>query len=354
MRHAICLLSLTKNKYYVKTRNKNRNIRFAKGITHERISGGENPLFPYEVPYGPFQGRWPEQCRSGSSRRADTPEGHALGETVPGERARRFEDRIRTRKETHPGEEGRAGCEGCHKEAPAECGEGLCRGGGIDRQETVQGNAEEFFISVGARFGRIRKYPKGTPSPQHYRYCKELLQKLEGLWEAGHIDLYFGDESHVCTEGYVPYGWIFPDETCVVPSLKEGRLNIFGMVDRNCRYHGFTTTESIDSDKFIEFVDLFSISIPKPTVLVVDNASVHKSKKVKACFERWNERGLFIFYLPPYSPHLNIAETVWRILKGKWISPHDYATKQGLFQRVEDILSKIGKEYFIKFCRPAA
>lgn len=180
------------------------------------------------------------------------------------------------------------------------------------------------------------------------------MHKLEELWEAGSIDLFFGDESHVCTEGYVPYGWTFPDEEYVVPSLREGRLNIFGMIDRNCNYHGFTTTESIDSDKFVEFVDKFSLSLAKPTVLVVDNASVHKSKKVRSHFEDWNSRGLHVFYLPPYSPQLNIAETVWRILKGKWVAPHDYATKQGLFQKVEEILSKIGGEYTINFCRPAA
>ncbi len=31
---------------------------------------------------------------------------------------------------------------------------------------------------------------------------------------------------------------------------KCGRLNIFGMIDRNNTYHGFTTTENINSDKF--------------------------------------------------------------------------------------------------------
>ncbi|MDR2691740.1 MAG: transposase [Dysgonamonadaceae bacterium] len=25
------------------------------------------------------------------------------------------------------------------------------------------------------------------------------------------------------------------------------------------------------------------------------------------------QRGLFLFYIPPYSPHLNISETLWRI-----------------------------------------
>ncbi|MDR1645358.1 MAG: hypothetical protein LBS05_05990 [Tannerellaceae bacterium] len=35
--------------------------------------------------------------------------------------------------------------------------------------------------------------------------------------------------------------------------------------------------------------------------------------------------------MPPYSPHLNIAETLWRILKGKWIRPPDYVSTDNLF-----------------------
>ena len=126
------------------------------------------------------------------------------------------------------------------------------------------------------------------------------------------------------------------------------------MIDRNCVYHGFITKENINSDRFIEFMENFSIGIRKETVIVLDNSTVHKSRKVKDCLQRWKERGLHIFYLPPYSPHLIIAETLWIVLKDKWIQPHHYGNKHGLFATVEDILSRIGKQYTINLCRPAA
>ena len=75
---------------------------------------------------------------------------------------------------------------------------------------------------------------------------------------------------------------------------------------------------------------------------------------VKGCLQRWKERGLHIVYLPPYSPHLNIAETLWQVLKGKWIQPHLYGDKHGLFATVEGILSCVGKQYTINVCRPVA
>lgn len=215
-------------------------------------------------------------------------------------------------------------------------------------------HVQGFFISLGARFGRIRKTPKRTPSPQEYAYKKEVLQEIERQWESGLIDLYYGDESHVCTQGDVPYAWKFKDEDYCVPVYKCGRLNIFGMIDRNCVYHGFITKENINSDRFIEFMENFSIGIRKETVVVLNNSTVHKSRKVKGCLQRWKERGLHIFYLPPYSPHLNLAETLWLVFKGKWIQPHLYGDKHGLFATVEDILFGVGKQYTINFCRPAA
>lgn len=77
-------------------------------------------------------------------------------------------------------------------------------------------------------------------------------------------------------------------------------LNIFGMIDRNCVHHVFITEENINSDRFIEFMDNFSLCINKETVVILVNSTVHKSCKVKDCLQRWKERGLHIFYLPPY------------------------------------------------------
>ena len=72
------------------------------------------------------------------------------------------------------------------------------------RQGSERPDVRAFFISIGARYKRIRKRPRGVPAPQFYAYRSEKLQELEHLNRDGKIDLYYADESHVCTEGYVP------------------------------------------------------------------------------------------------------------------------------------------------------
>ena len=49
-------------------------------------------------------------------------------------------------------------------------------------------------------------------------------------------------------------------------------------------------------------------------IIVMDNASFHKTKKTKEIVEKYGHRLLF---LPPYSPDLNPIEKFWASLKAK-------------------------------------
>ena len=68
----------------------------------------------------------------------------------------------------------------------------------------------------------------------------------------------------------------------------------------------------------------------------------------------WEKWGLFLFYIPPYSPHLNIVETLWRIMKGKWLRPQDYVTTESLFYATNRALATIGTQLNINFSHYAA
>lgn len=245
------------------------------------------------------------------------------------------------------------GCGECYQIASVEHQDGQGRMGKILRQRGERYNLQTFFRSIGARYKRIRKRPRGIPSPQLVDLKKEQLQELVTLWEKGYIDLRFGDESHVCTSGYVPNGWHLAKEEVFVPSGDKNRLNLFGMISPDCRYDGFETEDSISGEVLADFLDEFSLGMTKPTVLVWDNASIHRKGAVAQKTKIWMERGLFFFFLPPYCPHLNIAETLWRILKTKWIQPHHYCSKDTLHETAREILAEIGNEYVINFAHAA-
>lgn len=225
-----------------------------------------------------------------------------LGETIRDRRNPWLGNPSRPGTQTDNGLFGWGGCPHCHRERQAECEEGkrsLATGFG---QRCEREHLQGFFIRIGARYRRIRKRPKGKPSPQLYAYKTEKLQELERQAIAGLIDLYYGDESHICTEGYVPYGWQFRNEDVHIPSERGLRLNLFGMIDRNNRYQGFSTTENMTADRIADFLDRLSLCIHKNTFVVLDNASVHRCKLMKELRPIWEKRGLFLFFLPPYKP----------------------------------------------------
>lgn len=99
----------------------------------------------------------------------------------------------------------------------------------------------------------------------------------------------------------------------------------------------------------VDYLDRFSSNITKKTVIVLDHASVHRNRKVKELRKIGEKRGLYLFYLPPYSPELNPAEILWRILKCKWIRPIDYETTDSLFYSTNRALASVGTNLFVNY-----
>ena len=94
----------------------------------------------------------------------------------------------------------------------------------------------------------------------------ELLEKQE---EKGHIDIFYGDESKVCEQGYVPYGWQFDDEKVFIPSTHGQSLNCFGLLSRKNNLIFSTTQYAITADFVIEKLETLSLALSKPTVVVL-------------------------------------------------------------------------------------
>ena len=161
--------------------------------------------------------------------------------------------------------------------------------------------------------------------------------------------MYYGDEAQINLEANVPYGWQFLDEDVFMPVVKGGGLNLFGLLRRDNHLIYQTTTGKIDSQFILEQLELFSTRLKKLTVAVLDNASVHTAGIIKQRLAAWQTRGLYIFYLPKSSPHLNIAETLWRKMKYEWLIPSDYVDKQQLHYPVRQILGAVGNILRINF-----
>lgn len=96
------------------------------------------------------------------------------------------------------------------------------------------------------------------------------------------------------------------------------------------RFEGFCTDESINDGKVVDFLDRNSSRVTKKTFVVLDNTSVPRNAIIKQMQSFREKRRLLLFYIPLYSPRLNIIEILWKVMKGMWLKPQDYTSCNAL------------------------
>jgi len=111
----------------------------------------------------------------------------------------------------------------------------------------------------------------------------------------------------------------------------------------------FYVEGNVETDTVIGCFDVFSDTITKKTVVVIDNAPIHKSQAFEKKRAAWEAKGLFLYFLPKYSPELNLIEILWRFIKYFWLPFSAYLNFNTLVEAVEDVLIKVGSEYQIVF-----
>jgi transposase len=81
----------------------------------------------------------------------------------------------------------------------------------------------------------------------------------------------------------------------------------------------------------------------------MDQASIHTSDSLIEKLEKWEQKNLKIFWLPPYSPQQNLIEILWKFMKYEWIKVEAYESWTSLLNYLKKVLDNFGTEYLINF-----
>ena len=163
------------------------------------------------------------------------------------------------------------------------------------------------------------------------------------------IDLYYFDESGFTGVPEVPYVWQDPDEPLLLPSGKTSRINVLGFLNRHNDFFPYIFKCSVNSEVSVACFDSFSLTLDKPTIVILDNASIHHSQRFESEIKKWENRGLFLYYLPKYSPELNLIEILWKHIKYYWLPVVAYKDFDSLKEELNKVLSNVGKKHKIVF-----
>lgn len=118
--------------------------------------------------------------------------------------------------------------------------------------------------------------------------------------DQGEHELYYFDESDFSQSSSVPYAWSAIGKPWEITAYSHShRLNVLGFMSRKGKLVYQTTTESVTTETVIEAFDLF-VDQKAPdvfAVVVLDNASMHRSGAFKCKILEWMSHHVHLVYL---------------------------------------------------------
>ena len=175
--------------------------------------------------------------------------------------------------------------------------------------------------------------------PAKVARAERVLGGLAGKAAAGRLKLYYLDESGFSPSLPTGYSWCLPGERKRVRyEYPQGRR-----VNALAAYEPLGQVPWLDAQPFerpLTSDDLLAYlrSLPPasvPRVVVLDNASLHVSQVTKAARPALAKQGIYLYYLPPYSPELNRIEAMFKQVKHHEMPTRSHTSKAELRASVE-------------------
>lgn len=124
----------------------------------------------------------------------------------------------------------------------------------------------------------------------------------------------FLDEVGFSLKGTVKHTWALRGRTPVVfGKASWDKVSTMGAITSTGQFLQQTQHGAFTAPDVIRFFQHMLNHVPGDIVVVLDNASIHKTKAVTAFVA--GETRLSLCYLPPYAPELNPIELVWAYIK---------------------------------------
>lgn len=212
-------------------------------------------------------------------------------------------------------------------------------------KETVK----RIIKKLNMKWKRMKRGMSKSPDEWELQVKIPRLLELKEKENKGEIDLRYFDESGFSLKPYIPYGWQENKERITLKSRSSKRINVLALINRKNELFYEIKVGKVDSDVVIQVLDKFSQTLSKPTVVVIDQASIHTSDSVLKKLPEWQQKKLAIFWLPTYSPKHNIIEILWKFIKYEWIEVEAYESWNNLLDYLQKVLDNFGEEYVINF-----
>jgi putative transposase len=204
-----------------------------------------------------------------------------------------------------------------------------------------------YLRRIDARYHRTAWTLKHKQDPVKVERAGRILENLKAKADAGDLTLYYLDECGFAPTLPISYSWSLPGQRKRVRYEASQRRRVNAMAayrpyGRTPRLDVFTAERTWDSYDLLGFVKALPWS-SRPRVVVLDNASFHTSAVIRRARAVLCRLGIYLYYLPAYSPELNLIEPVFRQVKHQELPQRSFTTRRELRTAVETGFSHYGE-----------
>ncbi len=173
---------------------------------------------------------------------------------------------------------------------------------------------------------------------------------MESLAGSGYMDVFYYDESHFGLTPAVPYAWQPKGLTMEIPSSRGKYITVAGFLSKNNTFFDYPLQKTVTASTLVSIFEDFIGKTTKKTIIVLDNAPTHRAKLFRSCIQRWESvHDVRLFFLPPYSPELNLIEILWRKIKYQWLPHNAFLCFDNLKRSLAEVCANIGGNLNINF-----
>jgi transposase len=104
---------------------------------------------------------------------------------------------------------------------------------------------------------------------------------------------------------------------------------------------------TLKADELIAFLSSLALA-DSLTVVVLDNASMHRSKLVKGARPELLKHGIVLYFLPPYSPESNLIEPVFGVINHYDMPERSYTSIDDLTEALDAAFQRANQRASLK------
>lgn len=203
--------------------------------------------------------------------------------------------------------------------------------------------------NAGMIWKRLRGSLRDRRDQHAFDVAQSEIREFAEMTNEPDFNLWFFDEAAFSLQPSIPYAWQKIGERIELPFQRGTSYSTVGFVDLDSNFFSYEFEGTINSDVAIAVMDRFADHVEGFNVVVLDNAPVHRSNAFQERTAAWAAKDLHLYFLPPYSPELNLIEIVWKKIKHQWLPLKAFKSAQSLWDELGAVLAEIGKKLKVNF-----